>query len=806
MSNYFGTSGDDVLDQTSLGLEDWSNIYGEAGDDTITIKVGRAEGGAGNDKITGLSTASNVLYGSSPRGVVVNLATGIAQDGFGTTDTIINIRVVHGTRFSDNFTGSLANEEFWGQGGSDTFVGGGGSDTVTYWSIKPTEVQITYDKVADTLTVKKNTSWGDHGIDLLTGIQTINFRGPNNYQETFNKYDLITDLPKVSSSTFVLSKDAYVSQFKGGDFNGDGNMDVLVVEQIGTGTAPAKSFVFLGDGKETFVESSSLVFSTSSMEKVKSVVGGGRTLVADFNKDGITDFFQLNFGNDAPPFPGGNNQLFLSSLTSRKIEDVSNTLQQTTQLNHGGSIGDVNGDGYLDILVNSLKDGNFLQLNDGTGHFLDRSDLIPHPMIATSSNNIKVTNTSSGIIDVNVDGQADIVLGRWNDVFLTIKSQVLLNDGIANFNKIVPVDLPLSGVDREIILDVKAINLNGDTLPDLMLAVTNGGETNYYKTPYIQLLINDGNGHFHDETSTRLPQSLVGSTHWIMSLSSVDFNHDGQSDILATSAGVSVSSTAYLNRGDGTFSKYWESGLGGKSIAMDVNNDGMSDIVTAYGSSIVVNQNNLPNNHIYKANFGGDSLLGSSSADKFYNGQGNDILNGSGGVDTLISPSSRSNYLVTKSSTGFTLKESSGIYGTDSVINFERLQFSNGALALDINGNAGTIVKILGAVAGKQSLANKEYVGVGLDLLDKGMSYSELGALALKAVGLTTSDQIVTTLWTNIVGSAPSAAEKAPFIEMLENGFSRGEFVKLAAETPLNSTNIDLVGLAQTGIEYLPIV
>jgi hypothetical protein len=135
----------------------------------------------------------------------------------------------------------------------------------------------------------------------------------------------------------------------------------------------------------------------------------------------------------------------------------------------------------------------------------------------------------------------------------------------------------------------------------------------------------------------------------------------------------------------------------------------------------------------------------------------------------------------------------------------ERVHLTNNNIALDINGNAGTIVKILGAVAGKQSLANKEYVGVGLDLLDKGMSYSELGALALKAVGLTTSDQIVTTLWTNIVGSAPSAAEKAPFIEMLENGFSRGEFVKLAAETPLNSTNIGLVGLAQTGIDYIPV-
>ena len=70
-------------------------------------------------------------------------------------------------------------------------------------------------------------------------------------------------------------------------------------------------------------------------------------------------------------------------------------------------------------------------------------------------------------------------------------------------------------------------------------------------------------------------------------------------------------------------------------------------------------------------------------------------------------------------------------------------------------------MKILGAVAGKQSLSNKEYVGIGLDLLDK-----------------------------------------APFIKMLEDGFTRGDLARLAAETSENATNIGLTGIAQTGIEY----
>ena len=85
------------------------------------------------------------------------------------------------------------------------------------------------------------------------------------------------------------------------------------------------------------------------------------------------------------------------------------------------------------------------------------------------------------------------------------------------------------------------------------------------------------------------------------------------------------------------------------------------------------------------------------------------------------------------------------------------------------------------------------------------MSYSDLGALALSAVGATTNDAIVTTLWRNVIGFNPSATDIAPFFKMLADGMKEGDLVALAADTSFNTTNINLVGLAQTGIEYLPI-
>jgi hypothetical protein len=133
------------------------------------------------------------------------------------------------------------------------------------------------------------------------------------------------------------------------------------------------------------------------------------------------------------------------------------------------------------------------------------------------------------------------------------------------------------------------------------------------------------------------------------------------------------------------------------------------------------------------------------------------------------------------------------------------LKFTDKSIAIDLDGNAGITAKVIGAVLGSSSVKNPTYVGIGLSYSDKGMSYSDLGALALSAVGVTTNDAIVTTIWLNVIGSPASALDKAPFIKMLADGMKAGDLVALAADTSFNTTNINLVGLSQSGIEYLPV-
>ena len=200
-----------------------------------------------------------------------------------------------------------------------------------------------------------------------------------------------------------------------------------------------------------------------------------------------------------------------------------------------------------------------------------------------------------------------------------------------------------------------------------------------------------------------------------------------------------------------------------------------------------------------------DTLLGNLANNVLRGNRGDDILDGNTGIDTAVFSGSRASYELTIG-TKIQVVDKSGLEGTDNLTKIERLQFTDKSVAIDLDGNAGSTAKIIGAVLGNSALKNPTYVGIGLSFLDKGMSYSDLGALALNAVGVTTNDAIVSTLWLNVIGSPASALDKAPFIKMLADGMKAGDLVALASDTAFNTTNINLVGLAQTGIEYIPVV
>jgi len=122
----------------------------------------------------------------------------------------------------------------------------------------------------------------------------------------------------------------------------------------------------------------------------------------------------------------------------------------------------------------------------------------------------------------------------------------------------------------------------------------------------------------------------------------------------------------------------------------------------------------------------------------------------------------------------------------------------------DISGSLGQTAKVLAAVIGEDGLSNKELVGIGLQLFDAGQSLAEVCELALGAVGATTHEAVVNLLYTNLYGEAPTTEQAQPFVDLLDDGiFTKGSLASAAAELTDDLGVIDLVGLAETGIEYV---
>ena len=170
-------------------------------------------------------------------------------------------------------------------------------------------------------------------------------------------------------------------------------------------------------------------------------------------------------------------------------------------------------------------------------------------------------------------------------------------------------------------------------------------------------------------------------------------------------------------------------------------------------------------------------------------------INGGAGLDKIVVSETLSEYRTFLSE------------GPLLIDDIERLQFTDGSLALDLDGNAGTVAKILGAVFGADEVSNKEYAGIGLSYLDSGdWNFETLGALAMGVLAPVDNTEICEILWENVAGSPAEVSDIAPFVSMLDNEeLSVGELVVLAANTAQNLENIDFVGLQSTGLEYIPV-
>ena len=188
----------------------------------------------------------------------------------------------------------------------------------------------------------------------------------------------------------------------------------------------------------------------------------------------------------------------------------------------------------------------------------------------------------------------------------------------------------------------------------------------------------------------------------------------------------------------------------------------------------------------------------------FTNHAGGERFQGGAGLDVLSYELSRSSYDVSKSGNLFVVTDNVSNGGVDLLSSIERLTFKDVNVALDLDGNAGEVVKIIGAVFGANALkTHPEYVGIGLSYRDAGMGFNALMSLALAAANLNAPQSLVSQLWFNVMHQVGSEAQLLPFVQMLGTGTAPVELAVMAANAAQNLTSINLVGLSNTGVVYV---
>jgi hypothetical protein len=228
-------------------------------------------------------------------------------------------------------------------------------------------------------------------------------------------------------------------------------------------------------------------------------------------------------------------------------------LEQTSETSANVSIGDLNGDGWLDIVLAKGRHWPLVDrvlINDGQGRF------VAHDLGTASDRSYSGT-----LADLNGDGFPDVVIS--NDA--PDPKLVYLNDGKGNFRIGSSFGRPEWPTRNAAVAD-----LNGDGQPDIIVANRTGDSrgANY-------VCLNRGQGKFDADCIAFSHESAT-------TIAPADFNKDGSIDLLVPHR-EGGQSFIYLNDGKANFSKRIPFGPPDAAIriaqAADFNADGVTDIV-----------------------------------------------------------------------------------------------------------------------------------------------------------------------------------------------------------------------------------
>ncbi|MEQ9353698.1 MAG: FG-GAP-like repeat-containing protein [Vicingaceae bacterium] len=378
-------------------------------------------------------------------------------------------------------------------------------------------------------------------------------------ESEFTKQEIINE--NISSGTYSVHS---------GDLNNNGFNDVVVANYDSDNIIWYKNL-----GNKTF-DSGSIITSPSGSD-----LGARDVHVVDLDFDGYADilFGQFDDGGRVAWYKNNGNGTFASKQeiapTGEAIgsEDVN--------------VGDLNSDGYLDVIAVANSGGVFWYQNNKDGTFSSVKEI---------DNATNVPSAKKVVVeDLDNDGNLDLIVSS------QLPGQVFWykNDGNGNFstqNEIAP------STAFNLVWGIAVADFNSDGLKDIIVSENN--------TPNRTLLFkNLGSDNF--DSGTEITQNPMQITDF----DAIDLDGDGDFDIVAASPNDN-SIYQFTNNGNATFTRTLVTHLadGARNVhSSDLDNDGDLDLISASNNDgkVAWYENKIPSVRITEAKLTGAPVNGS---------------------------------------------------------------------------------------------------------------------------------------------------------------------------------------------------
>ena len=356
------------------------------------------------------------------------------------------------------------------------------------------------------------------------------------------------------------------------DFNNDGYTDFIYIGGMtystNDGGKKARTTGDLCGGKACTGQLARVGFwlGTESGKLVKSndlfidnreypgVSLGKGAQVADFNNDGVLDLFINDHGTGGQD--GFRDSYFLSQSNGTWLESSDTHLSHPNfqVFSHGGSTGDINGDGHMDVVVthtgpsaHNTHHRLMCWMNDGTG-FLKKRGCGGHFSFAIE------------LGDMDGDGDLDLFQAglEKSECKHCAITGIVWNDGRGNFSKHNTTRLPQHGEIYFNVPEVSISDLDGDG--DLDLALSRAGHL--YGGTAVSIIENLGNKKFKSHGIIEVlpvPDGYVATSeanpwnNFIISIKFRDLDEDGDMDVYLHSHRPRTNGAVLLNKGNLNF-------------------------------------------------------------------------------------------------------------------------------------------------------------------------------------------------------------------------------------------------------------